>query len=175
MISRPLKEKGINEYLDVADSFRADTNIKFILFSDLDTKSIDKQIIEKINAAKKNNSIQLMSYSDNIHEDIKSANCLVHPSYREGISTVLVEAASLATPIITTDVPGCIDVVPDDSHGILCSPRSASSLSNAIKKFLSYNQEEITNITDNAYNHAYKNYNRKNILKLYEELDKYVT
>ena len=65
-----------------------------------------------------------------------SAICFILPSYREGLSTVLVEAALRKLPIITTRVPGCIDIIPDESFGFLCHHSDISSLDDA---FLRYN------------------------------------
>lgn len=48
----------------------------------------------------------------------------------------LIEAAAMARPVITTDVPGCRAVVDRDATGFLCQVRSAESLTAAIERFL---------------------------------------
>ncbi|KXS31580.1 MAG: Alpha-D-QuiNAc alpha-1,3-galactosyltransferase, partial [Candidatus Gallionella acididurans] len=58
------------------------------------------------------------------------------PSYREGLPKTLLEAASCARPIVTTDVPGCRDVVRDGDNGLLVEARNATALANALARLL---------------------------------------
>ena len=67
---------------------------------------------------------------------IAMCDCFVLPSYREGLSNSLLEAASMEKPIVTTNVTGCKDVVIDGVNGILCEPQNAVSLENAMRKML---------------------------------------
>ncbi|MBY6069566.1 glycosyltransferase family 4 protein [Leisingera aquaemixtae] len=64
---------------------------------------------------------------------IRSADCVVLPSYyREGTPRILLESAACGRPVITTDMPGCRDVVADGTSGFLVRPRDAGSLSEAM-------------------------------------------
>ena len=67
---------------------------------------------------------------------IEQADCVVLPSYREGLSRVLLEAGSLARPIVTSDVPGCRDVVEDGVNGFLCKVKDAKSLAMQMEKMI---------------------------------------
>lgn len=57
-----------------------------------------------------------------------AADCVVLPSYHEGMSNVLLEAAAVGRPVITSDIPGCQEAVDDGASGYLCQPRDADSL-----------------------------------------------
>lgn len=57
-----------------------------------------------------------------------AADCVVLPSYHEGMSNVLLEAAAVGRPVITSDIPGCREAVDDGASGYLCQPRDAGSL-----------------------------------------------
>ena len=57
-----------------------------------------------------------------------AADCVVLPSYHEGMSNVLLEAASIGRPIITSDIPGCCEAVDDKKTGLLCKVKDAESL-----------------------------------------------
>ena len=57
-----------------------------------------------------------------------AADCVVLPSYHEGMSNVLLEAAAIGRPVITSDIPGCREAVEDGKTGFLCKPRDAGSL-----------------------------------------------
>lgn len=57
-----------------------------------------------------------------------AADCVVLPSYHEGMSNVLLEAAAVGRPVITSNIPGCKEAVEDGVSGLLCSPRDTESL-----------------------------------------------
>lgn len=65
-----------------------------------------------------------------------AADCVVLPSYHEGMSNVLLEAAATGRPIITSDIPGCREAVEDGVSGYLCRVRDADSLYAAMRRFL---------------------------------------
>lgn len=65
-----------------------------------------------------------------------AADCVVLPSYHEGMSNVLLEAAASGRPIITSDIPGCREAVDDGVSGFLCRVRDADSLCAAMRRFL---------------------------------------
>jgi glycosyltransferase involved in cell wall biosynthesis len=64
------------------------------------------------------------------------ANCVVLPSYREGIPRVLLEAMAMEKPIITTDAPGCRNVCVDGVNGFLVKPKDVESLYLAMKRMV---------------------------------------
>jgi glycosyltransferase involved in cell wall biosynthesis len=61
---------------------------------------------------------------------------MVLPSYREGLPRSLIEAAAAGLPIVTTDVPGCREVVEDGVNGFLVPARSSSKLADALRKLI---------------------------------------
>lgn len=65
-----------------------------------------------------------------------AADCVVLPSYHEGMSNVLLEAAAVGRPVITSDIPGCREAVEDGVTGDLCRPKSAESLREAMERML---------------------------------------
>lgn len=65
-----------------------------------------------------------------------AADCVVMPSYHEGMSNVLLEAAATGRPVITCDIPGCRETVDDGVSGYLCRVRDADSLYAAMRRFL---------------------------------------
>ena len=79
-------------------------------------------------------AIDYMPPSDDVRHAVNAADWIVLPSYREGLSRVLLEAAAMARPIVTTNVPGCRDVVTDGVNGFLCEARDAASLAAALER-----------------------------------------
>ncbi len=62
------------------------------------------------------------------------SDCVILPSYHEGMSNVLLEAAAMGRPIITTDVAGCREAVCPEVSGMLCRARDADDLYRAMKR-----------------------------------------
>jgi glycosyltransferase involved in cell wall biosynthesis len=79
--------------------------------------------------------VELLGSKAEVQPFIAAADCIVLPSYREGLPRVLLEAAAMAKPAITTDVPGCRDVVVNGVTGLICEPRSIESLTDAMLTF----------------------------------------
>ena len=173
MIARLLKEKGVEEYLKTALYHKHDANLKFVLVgSHKDNKNyISKELLDE---AINSNTITYKEYIDDVTIILKQTACIVLPSYREGMSTILLEAAVQKIPIITTKVPGCIDIVPDESYGTLCEPKDSGSLINSIDRFLKLSEEDLEKQTNKTYEHVKKNYSRDKILEVYDSCLKYI-
>lgn len=72
----------------------------------------------------------------------EAADCIVLPSYHEGMSNVLLEAAAIGRPIITSDIPGCREAVEDGSTGLLCKVKDADSLYEQMSRMLGTSFDE---------------------------------
>ena len=68
-------------------------------------------------------------------EVYKKMDIVVLPSWREGLSKSLLEASATNLPIITTNVPGCNDIIINNYSGLLISVKDENNLKNAIKNF----------------------------------------
>lgn len=90
----------------------------------------------------KNKEISYLGQTDHVEEVMKTAHCVVLPSYREGLSKVLIEASSMGLPIVTTNVPGCKDVVIDNETGFLCEVKNSEDLANKMEKMLLLSSKE---------------------------------
>tara|TARA_Y100000816_G_C26102770_1_gene584943 strand:- start:1905 stop:3011 length:1107 start_codon:yes stop_codon:yes gene_type:complete len=174
MISRIQREKGISEFLDVARKFKSNKNINFNLLGHYDKSDPSSIPLDIFESYIQDDSIIYHGYQDNITQYLNNTDCLIHPSYREGISTVLLESAINKKLIITTKVPGCIDVIPDSQYGILCDPKSSESLHDAINKYLKLNNRDKEIITNNAYNYVLKNFNRESIINQFKSSLQYI-
>jgi len=142
-IARLVKDKGIIEYIDAVKRLK-----KF--YPDVSFKILGSLYLANPTAIKKNELqnwideglIEYLGHSDDVKSEILKVDCIVLPSYREGLSRVLLEAASLAKPIITTDTPGCRDVVDNGVNGYLCKVKSSISLEENIKKMIKLSSKE---------------------------------
>ena len=73
----------------------------------------------------------------------EQADCVVLPSYHEGMSNVLLEGAAMGCPLITSDIPGCREAVTDGVSGYLCNVQDADSLYTAMLRILEHSPEEL--------------------------------
>lgn len=172
MVSRLLKEKGVLEFLDAANYFKDDTSKTFILVGahTPDKDHVSRKLLDDMSES---DIVSYLPYTDKIESLFSKSDCVILPSYREGISTVLLEAASLKIPIITSNVPGCIDIVPNKDYGFLCNKSDSESLIKQIIKFSQMNTqhpENIDNMVEKTYEHVAKNFNRAYIIEKYREI-----
>ncbi len=135
--ARIIKEKGIMELINACKQLWK-SNYKFILNIageiDFQNKSyLNKKYFDEII---KNNNINFIGKSNNMLEVYKKMDIVVLPSWREGLSKSLLEASAMNLPIITTNVPGCKDIIINNYSGLLISVKDENNLKNAIKKFL---------------------------------------
>jgi len=137
LIARMLWDKGIGEFVDAARIIKGRyPNARFQLLGPLGVEnrtSISNSTMVEWETA---GLIEYLGETDDVAYYIERACCVVLPSYREGTSRVLLEAAAMCRPLIATDVPGCREVVDDGITGFLCKSRDAVSLARKIELML---------------------------------------
>ena len=135
LISRLLKYKGIKEYLEASRIVRERHSHVVFYLAGPEDKSMYAFPLEKLKEFK--DTVKYIGSRNDIPEILSLADIVVLPSYyREGIPRILLEAACFEIPIITTDVPGCREVVEDGINGYLVPPKNPYSLANAIGKLV---------------------------------------
>jgi len=135
--ARLLWDKGVQEYVDAARILRdtePSVRCQILGFADVDNRTaVPRAVLEAWQAE---GLIDYLGATDDVRPFIAQADCIVLPSYREGVPRALVEASAMAKPIIATDVPGARDAVDDGLTGYLCEVRSATSLADAMLRML---------------------------------------
>lgn len=132
MVSRVIRSKGVLEFEEAARRVRAlEDRTRFILVGDNDLESFDRLLPEEMEELKKR--VQCLGSRKDISTILAVTDIFVFPSaYREGIPRVLLEAASMGLPIVTTDMPGCREVVEEGVNGCLVPVHDTSALTKAI-------------------------------------------
>lgn len=167
MVSRPIKDKGIFEYLEVSKLIKKKygKKIKFYLMTSRDT-SIFRYSQNSI--LKYKNFVKILSFSKKKYNRyLRLVNCFVLPSYREGFSKTLLEASSAGKLVLTTNVPGCRDIVIDKKTGILFSKKNTKSLEEAINYAISLSKNQRTRISLAASLRVNKYFSSQKINKEY--------
>ncbi len=86
--------------------------------------------------------VKLVPHTDNMPALYAQADAVVLPSYREGMPRTLLEAGAMALPVVTTNVPGCRQLISHGVNGIVCDPRSAEALCDALEMLLALSDDE---------------------------------
>lgn len=143
LIGRLIKEKGILEFEEAANKLiQQGINCRFSILGFIDEKNPSAISSDKIDSWKKSGIINYIGSSDDVRPYIKEADCVVLPSYREGMPLSLLEGAAMAKPLIATDTPGCRDIIKDGINGFLCQPANAGSLAESMKKMAALSKKE---------------------------------
>jgi glycosyltransferase involved in cell wall biosynthesis len=134
LISRLLWDKGVAEYVHAARKLRQELGaVEFQILGFLDTTNPLSVKAEQVQAWVAEGVVTYLGATDDVRSYIASADCIVLPSYREGVPRALLEAAAMERPIVTTDAPGCKEVVEDGRNGLLCKVKDPEDLAAKMK------------------------------------------
>jgi len=166
MISRLIEEKGVIEFCKaVNDISKLNLNISFTLILKTDLKSKGALLFKEIKPYINEAGIEYIENVNDVRSFIDKSHCVVLPSYREGLSRFLLEGMSMSKPIITTNVPGCKDLV--NKNGFLCEPRDYIDLKNKLIKFSSLSRVEMKKMGEISRDLILKKYNVEHINRQY--------
>lgn len=176
LISRMLWDKGIKEYVEAARLVKLKyPNAVFQLLGPCgvgNPSAIDKELIYKWQSE---GLVEYLGITNDVRPIISNADCVVLPSYREGIPRTMLEAASMAKPLIVSDAPGCKDVVINEVSGLICQVRDVKSLAYAFERLLTMPECEIKNMGKAGRNYMINEFDEKFVIDKYAvTLKKYV-
>ncbi len=135
--SRLIREKGIEDVLTACRSLWADgLPLELLVAGDLDDGNRSSLLPSELAALRSEPRIRCLGHVDDMRSLYAGSDLVVLPSWREGLSRSLIEAAAMERPIITTDVPGCRDVVDHGVSGLLVPLRDGRALELAIRLLL---------------------------------------
>ncbi|MBX9804652.1 MAG: glycosyltransferase family 4 protein [Alphaproteobacteria bacterium] len=134
MVSRLLWSKGLSELNEAAKILKREgIPLQIQVAGGLDPQNPASVPAATIEAWKAENVITWLGPVEDVASLYALTDIAVLPSYREGLPKSLLEAAACGKPIVTTDVPGCREVVSEGENGILVPPKDAKALANALK------------------------------------------
>jgi len=143
LIARLLKDKGIIEFNEAAKIIKGRySSVSFEILGELG--ALNRTAIGQIELQSWIDSglVEYLGISDNVEDIIACSDCVVLPSYREGIPRSLLEACAMEKPIIATNVVGCKDVVDEGVNGYLCKVKDAKDLSDKMEIMINLSEEE---------------------------------
>ncbi len=166
-LGRVLEDKGIVEYLLSAFHLKKKLKSEFFVVGSLNYSLVSRSTKILFNKCVKNKSISYQGFSKNVKELLSSVDCLVLPSYREGSSKAILEALAMELPVITTDVPGCNNLVEDNVNGFICKPKSSLDLISKIDKMARLSELKRRKMGRDGRKKMVQEYNVDSIVKNY--------
>jgi glycosyltransferase involved in cell wall biosynthesis len=134
---RLLGDKGIIEFIEALRLLRArGVHARYSVVGDADPKNPTSISEATIRAWQAEGLADFVGYQTDVAAQLAAANVVVLPSYREGSPKVLAEAASCGRAVVTTDVPGCREVIEPNITGLLVPPRDSAALAGAIERLV---------------------------------------
>lgn len=168
-IARLLKDKGIEEYLEMAITIKKKypkTEFQILGYCE---ENYQNQI-EKLT---KEGIIQYFGLAPDVRPFLTNVHCTILPSYHEGMSNVNLESAANGRPVITTNVPGCMETVEDNITGYLIKPRDTDDLIQKVEKFINLPYEKKKEMGMSARKKVEQEFDRKIIVDAYlSEIDR---
>ena len=169
MISRIDENKGVREFVQAADLVRRKIkNTAFLLVGPYASEGKQAaQFIEQIRH--RSETVHYLGPRKDIPAILSLSDICALPSYREGLPRVLVEAGALQVPSVTTDVPGCRDVVLDGWNGRLVPSRNSRALADAMIELLS-EQTKRTEMGQRSYQYVKGKFDLSSVADAYAEI-----
>jgi glycosyltransferase involved in cell wall biosynthesis len=117
-------------------------------------------------------AIKYLGMVEDIATQMAKADCVVLPSYREGMPRTILEASSMGKAVITTDVPGCRDAVQDGVTGFICKVKDIQSLADVMIKFIELPFAKKQQLGNNGRQKMEREFDQKIVVSEYLEVSK---
>lgn len=175
-IGRLLSDKGIREYVSVARQIKKELkNITFQVLGFAGANNPSAISDKELKTWENEGTIDFLGQREDVRPIIEKADCIVLPSYyREGIPRTLMEAAAMEKPIITTNSIGCKNTVENGITGLLCEPKSVSSLYSCCVNMLNKTQAERLQMGKKGRQKMLNEFDERIIISQYDQLQKSV-
>jgi glycosyltransferase involved in cell wall biosynthesis len=170
LIGRLLFDKGVKIYYEAAAKLKSkypDVSFKILGFTDDDdSRSVSKK---QLNEWVESGAIEYLGSTTNIKPFVRDSSCVVLPSfYKEGMSTALMEAASMGRPLIATDIAGCRELINDGETGYLCKVKDVDGLTSKMETIITMDNAKLQQMGIKSRDKMINEFSIKYILPKYE-------
>lgn len=168
LIARMLWDKGVGEFVAAARLVTHKfPSVKFVLLGSVGVSNPSAIPEAQIESWVAEGIVDYIGHVSDVRPHIEGADCVVLPSYREGLPRSLLEACAMGRPVIATDVAGCRDVVDHEVNGFLCNVQSAASLSEQMLRFCALSFEERSAMGEQARRFVEEGFSERVVLDAY--------
>lgn len=173
LMARLMWDKGVGEYVAAARVVKArHPRARFLLLGFLDVANPSAISRRQMDAWTAEGLVDYQGPTDDVRPWLAQADCVVLPSYREGVPRTLLEAAAMARPIVTTDAPGCRDTVIDGETGFLCRTADAQDLADKLLRFTALPLNEREAMGRRGREFVTRNFDERFVLRRYQAVVK---
>lgn len=169
-IGRLIKDKGIFEFVEAARIIHEKyPTVQFNVLGPFWHQNLKSNTVTKSDLQNwiDEGIIDYMGEKKDVRKFIAKADCIVLPSYREGTSNILLEAASMEKPAITCNTTGCKEIVEDGITGFLCSVKDGRDLADKMEKMLLLSPVERIGMGKKAREKIIREYGKEIVLNAY--------
>lgn len=137
LVARMLRDKGINEFVAAAQQLHGQgVAARFLLVGAPDPMNPTSIPLETLKGWHGRQGIEWLGWREDVDQLLREVDVICLPSYREGLPKSLIEAAATGLPIVTTDTPGCREVVRHGDNGFLVPVRDVPQLADALGRLV---------------------------------------
>lgn len=160
-VGRVMHEKGVDELFAAAKRMKQTygDGVEFHIVG-----SFEEGYKPLMDELEQTGVVKYHGYQSDMKRFYAMADCVVLPSYHEGMSNVLLEAAASGRPLITSDIPGCREAVEPGVSGYLCPARDADALYAAMRRFLELPPAQRTAMGAASHDWIARNFNKKAVV-----------
>lgn len=141
-VMRLMKDKGIEELMAAAQTVHEkhpETLFQILGAYEEETRDVYEPRVKEL---QEKGILMHYGYRDDVPVFLKECQAVIHPSYHEGMSNVLLEAAATARPVLASAVEGCLDTFSEGVSGLSFQAQDSGSLAEAAERFLAMSYEE---------------------------------
>ncbi|MEO9475696.1 MAG: glycosyltransferase family 4 protein [Cyclobacteriaceae bacterium] len=170
MVSRLIVEKGVREYIEAIKHIKPDRKkLEFRLIGGLDEGHARAISRDELDEWIEDDLITYKQHSDHIADEMKQADVIVLPSYREGTPRTLLEGGASGKILLATDVPGCRHVVRSGVNGFLFEVRNPKDLAAKITLLMSMSSQEQEEMSRNSRKIIEEVFDESHVVKSYSD------
>jgi glycosyltransferase involved in cell wall biosynthesis len=137
LASRMLWDKGVAQFVEAAQILKAEgVTATFALVGPPDPENPAAISTEQLQLWKESGNVEWWGLRKDMPDVIAKSHIVCLPSYREGIPRILIEAAACGRPIVTTDAPGCRELVRPGENGLIVPVQNTSALVTALRTLI---------------------------------------
>lgn len=164
-IGRIMRDKGIEELIEAAKRIKEEyKNVKFDAIG-----FCEDEYKERLELMQKKKIITFHGVKDNVREYLETCNAVIHPTYHEGMSNVLLEAAAIGRPILASDIPGCREIFDEGISGFGFEPQNIESMTQALIEFINLSNDERVRMGKEGRKKVEREFNRSIVVNEYLE------
>ena len=173
LIGRMLSDKGVREFVEAAAIVKkSQPDAQFFLLGPMDKENRSAIPDEVIADWQHKGLVHYLGRTDDVRPFICGSDVVVLPSYREGVPSSLLEAMAMGKPVITTDAPGCREVVENGKNGYTAPVKNAARLADCMFRFMELPRLEREAMGDYARAKVLREFDEKIVTEAYLQLVK---